>query len=202
VTAAAPAPVDRPAADAARSGEAGPFENVATTPAEPAEAHDRAPGAAGHATSWRALAARGANAAAYAQLGHDGVATVARSASVDDLFALADVARLSGHAAEAVDPLQRIMANEREPRASLAALTLGRVQLRSLAQPKLAARALARALALGLPADLAEAASALLVEALARSGDPDAARKAYAELVERFPRSERIGELQQWLRDP
>jgi transmembrane sensor len=152
--------------------------------------------------TWRELAARGANADAYAELGHDGVARAARSASVDELFALADVARLSGHPEEAVAPLERVLASQGEARAPIAALTLGRIQLRSLRTPALAARTLEHALELGVPSDLAEEANALLIESLSRAGEPDAARNAFTQFVARFPRSERLGELPQWLRDP
>jgi transmembrane sensor len=154
--------------------------------------------------TWRELVARGAPAAdAYAQLGTGGVAAAARTATVDELYALADVARLSSHAAEAIDPLERIVnAHAGDPRAPLAALTLGRIQLRELGEPARAVRSLERALALGIPADLAEDATALRIEALARAGAREAARTAYAQFVARFPTSPRVHELDRWLAEP
>jgi transmembrane sensor len=153
--------------------------------------------------TWRQLAARGENQKAYAELGRGGIALEAQSASVTDLFALADVARLSGHPAEAVGPLERILAHQpTDARAALAALTLGRIQLRSLSQPAAAAQSLQQALSLSVPAGLAEDTYALLVESLSRSGNAGAAREAYAQYAERFPASARAPGLQKWLRDP
>jgi transmembrane sensor len=157
----------------------------------------------GPGDGWRALAARGNNEDAYAALGRGGVAEASRTAPVDDLFALADVARLSGHPWEAAPPLERILAeHSSDPRAPLAALTLGRVQLRSLEAPAAAARSVRRALALRVPAGLTEDAYALLVESLSRAGDAAGARAAYAQFLERAPGSERAAELRRWLRDP
>jgi transmembrane sensor len=139
---------------------------------------------------------------AHTQPAHDAAATAATPATVDGLLALADVARISGHPADAVDPLERILADHADdPRAPLAALTLGRIQLRSLGEPARAARALQRAVALRLPEGLEEDASALLIEALSRAGDVVAARQAYDQFVARFPDSPRRNELQPWIRD-
>ena len=77
---------------------------------------------------------------------------------IADLFALADVARLSGHPAEAVAPLQRIVdgfAADRQ--APLAAFALGRLQLDDLDQPRAAAASFSRALELGAPQSLRDA---------------------------------------------
>jgi transmembrane sensor len=153
--------------------------------------------------TWRQFAARGENQKAYAELGQGGIALEAQSASVTDLFALADVARLSGHPKEAVGPLERILAQQStDARAPLAALTLGRVQLRSLSAPAAAAQSLQQALALGVPAGLAEDAYALLVESCSRSGSSEATRSAYSRYIARFPESPRAPELRKWLRDP
>jgi transmembrane sensor len=161
------------------------------------------PGVEGPGAGWRELAARGENEEAYAALGRGGVAEATLSASVEDLFALADVARLSGHPREAAPPLERILdEHSSDPRAPLAALTLGRIQLRSLAAPAAAARSVRRAFALGVPAGLTEDAYALLVESLSRAGDAEGARAAYAQLLERAPGTERAAELRRWVRDP
>jgi transmembrane sensor len=153
--------------------------------------------------TWRQYAARGENQRAYAELGQGGIALESQSASVTDLFALADVARLSGHPKEAVGPLDRILSQQSsDARAPLAALTLGRVQLRSLGTPAAAAQSLQQALALGVPAGLAEDTYALLVESCSRSGNSEATRQAYAQYAARFPESPRAAELRKWLRDP
>jgi transmembrane sensor len=175
----------------------------APPPPRPAHAAVAQPAAASTNATWRQLAAAGANDDAYATLGQGGVASAAKTASVEELFALADVARLSGHAAEAIDPLQRIVDHHADDaRASLAALTLGRIQLRALDEPREAAAWLATAITLGLPAGLTEETYALQIEALSRAGDRAAARRAYARFVERFPSSTRTAELQRWIADP
>jgi transmembrane sensor len=153
--------------------------------------------------TWRELAAMGKNDKAYVELGPDGIASKAKGASIDDLFTLADVARLSGHAVEAVDPLQRIVTEHpSDGRASLAALTLGRIQLRSLGMSTAAARSLEKAIALGVPSGLSEDTQALLIEALSRAGERGRARAAYAEFTARFPESQKSAELSVWVREP
>ncbi len=148
---------------------------------------------------WRALAQRGDNARAYAELGPQGIASASERASADDLFALADVARLSGHPADAVAPLARIVAEyAADSRAPLAAFTLGRVELDALSQPAPAAGAFERAIALGLPRSLEGDAYARLVEARARAGDAAGARAAASEYERRFPAGERTSEVRKW----
>jgi hypothetical protein len=152
--------------------------------------------------TWRRFAAEGKNDQAYAVLGPAGIASQSQSAPVADLFALADVARLSGHPADAVDPLQRIVTDHgSDSRAPLAALTLGRVRLRSLAMPAAAARSLEKAIALGVPEQLAEETHALLIEALSRMGDKERARAEYDRFRARFPASAWLADLQKWVSD-
>jgi transmembrane sensor len=151
-------------------------------------------------TVWRDAAARGKYGDAYVALGSDGVAReTARAASADDLFALADVARLSGHPTEAVDPLERLVAEyPSSSRAALAAVTLGRIEL-GLGRAGKASLALERALALGVPAGLEEDVRARLVEAHVKAGDRDAARTAASEYARRFPAGRRRADIAQWL---
>ena len=152
--------------------------------------------------AWRAFAVQGKNERAYAELGPNGIALKSKSSSVEDLFALADVARLSGHPAEALDPLQRIVGeHSKDARAPLAALTAGRIQLRSLLMPARAAKSLEKAVALGVPAGLGEDTYALLIESLSRSGNQLGARAAYESFSARFPGSSRSAELMTWVRD-
>jgi transmembrane sensor len=149
--------------------------------------------------AWRSLAQRGDNATAYAELGAAGIVSASHGASVDDLLALADVARLSGHPADALTPLSRVVAEHADdPRAALAAFTIGRVQLDSLQHPAPAADAFARAIALGLPQSLQEDAHARLVEARARAGDHSGARLAEQEYERRFPTAKRLDEVRRW----
>ncbi len=152
--------------------------------------------------TWRRFAAEGKNDQAYAVLGRAGIASESESASVADLFALADVARLSGHPADAVDPLQRIVADHsNDSRAPLAALTLGRVRLRSLAMPAAAAQSLEKAIALGVPVQLSEETHELLIESLSRMGDRARARLEYERFRARFPASTWSADLQKWVSD-
>ncbi|MES1210562.1 MAG: FecR family protein, partial [Pseudomonadota bacterium] len=137
--------------------------------------------------SWREMAQSGRQRDAFAALGSRGLIRETRQAGVTDLLLLADVARLSGHPRDAVAPLERIlMAYQRDAQAPLAAFALGRLELDALDAPAQAARALDRALALGLPQSLREDARARLVEAHARSGDAAAARAAAAAYRREF----------------
>jgi len=160
-----------------------------------------APSPAPSASAWRNLAREGDHADAYAALGSAGIASEAQVASVDDLLVLADVARLSGHPADAVAPLTRVV-NEHagDSRAPLAAFTLGRIQLDSLGRPAAAADAFARAIALGLPQSLREDAYARLVEARARAGDKAGAAAAAREYEQRFPAGQRLEHVRRWAR--
>ncbi|MGD0839089.1 MAG: hypothetical protein ABSB49_20835, partial [Polyangia bacterium] len=124
-----------------------------------------------------------------------------RRLGVDDLLALADVARLSGHPAEAVLPLQRILSDfARDAQAPLAAFALGRLELDGLGHPQAAVSAFGRALALGIPSSLREDARARLVEADVRAGDTEAARRAGAAYLAEFPKGRHVHAVQTWLR--
>jgi len=139
-------------------------------------------------TSWRELAHRGRPVEAFAALGTHGIQREARRLGVADLLALADVARLSGHPAEAVAPLERILSEfAHDPQAPLAAFALGRLELDALDAPRPAAAALERAIELGVPRSLREDVCARLVEAQDRGGDRAAARSAAQAYLREFP---------------
>jgi transmembrane sensor len=168
---------------------------------EPSTREDAPPAPANEEPSWKALAKHGESAKAYTELGPGGVARVARAASVDELLLLADVARLSGHAGEAVMPLERIISTyPKSAQAPLAAFTLGKIQLGG--SPSAAAATFERAIALGLPGGLAEDAYARLIEARSRAGDKAGAEAAYQRYMARFPSSRRAAELKRWLGTP
>jgi transmembrane sensor len=155
---------------------------------------------AGPAEDWRKLAQRQDNAGAYAVLGPSGIASTSQNASVDDLLALADVARLSGHPADAVAPLSRVISEHADdPRAPLAAFTLGRLSFDALRRPAQAAAAFQRAIQLGLPESLREDAYARLVEARSRAGDEVGARAAALDYEQHFPDGKRLREVQRWV---
>lgn len=109
-----------------------------------------------------------------------------------ELLLAADVARLSRHPEEALAPLRRVLeAHAKDPRAPLAAFTLGRVLLDDLGRPKEAAAAFERARSLAPEAPLAEDALAREVEALSRAQSPEAKARAEA-FVQRYPSSPRL----------
>lgn len=121
------------------------------------------------AFAWRDLAARGAFGDAYDLLGASGIRERATSASVDELFLLADVARLSGHAGEAIAPLERILREHAtDRRAALAAFTLGKLFGGDAAA---AASMFERAIQLGLPGTLQGDARARWLDACKKLGD-------------------------------
>jgi transmembrane sensor len=173
---------------AADEGQAGDSDSAdAEALPEPDRTQADAP-AVPHGGAWRDMARRGQHREAFATLGSNGLRREARRLGVADLFALADVARLSGHPTEAVAPLDRIVTHfASDPQAPLAAFALGRLELDSLARPKRAVAALNKALALGAPQSLREDVRARLVEAHVRAGDQAAARSAANAYQREFP---------------
>jgi transmembrane sensor len=117
---------------------------------------------------------------------------------VEALLLAADAARLSGHPAQALPYLRRVI--ERHPhdsRASLAAFTLGGVLLNQLDRPREADAAYARARSLALSPTLAQDALARQVEAAQRAGDKARMRELASEYLRRYPDGRRV----QWVRD-
>jgi transmembrane sensor len=150
---------------------------------------------------WRELARENKYREAYQVLAETGVAPQKDArVSLDELIGRADVARLSGHASEALPILQRILDEYPEDRrAALAAFTKGRIHADELHQPRDAARAFDRAIELGLPASLAEDAHARSVEAWLAAGDVAAARATAARYQSQFPTGKHLGRIQKWL---
>jgi transmembrane sensor len=150
----------------------------ATSP--PTRAPRRAP--------WRARADAGDPHGAYALLRTRFPAEVRAVRDVDALFALADVARLSGHPEAAVQPLRRIVDEfPRNPRAAVAAFTLGLLHGDALGHPAEAARAFEHARALGLPADLRESAAARRLAMWTRANRAEEARAAACDYLAEHP---------------
>jgi transmembrane sensor len=177
--------------------------DLPAAPPDPPRPTDPAPASSTPAAPhpWKELASNGSYDDAYRSLGASGVAREVDEASVEDLLALADVARLSGHAADAVLPLSRVLERPKDPRAPLAAFTLGRLELDNLGDPSRAALAFERAIALGLPGGLAEDAYARLVEARSRAGDGAGARAAASEYAQKYPNGSRASTIQRWVGD-
>ncbi len=138
---------------------------------------------------WHPLAKKGDYGAAYDALGKDGIARETKRATVaSELLQVADVARLSGHPAQAVAPLERLLAEHAgDPSAPQAAFTLGKIQLDALGNARGAAAAFERAIALGLPGALREDAFFRRVEAYAKAGDTTSAHAARASYDAAFP---------------
>jgi len=112
---------------------------------------------------------------------------------VEELLLAADAARLSGHPAQAVPFLRRVIdRHDGDPRASLAAFTLGGVLMNQLGRPREAEAAYARARSLTLSTALAQDAVARQVEAAHRAGDTARARSLALEYLERYPTGRRV----------
>ena len=137
--------------------------------------------------SWRDDANRGAYAAAWL-----GLVRAAPLDRMEDLLLAGDVARLSGHPDAAVAQLARaVERHPDDPRAPLAAFTLGRVHLEDLGSPRDAAQAFAHARALAPSGPLAEDALAREVEAWSRAGETETARARAVTYGERYPKGRR-----------
>lgn len=184
-------------------GEDGSGESVGVNeeaPSVAAHSETSVPSPVAATKSWRALARRGHHGEAYAALGSEGLRRESKRLGVNDLLALADVARLSGHPAEAVLPLERILSEfAQDAQAPLAAFALGRLELDSLGRARAAASAFRKALQLGIPRGLREDVLARLVEACARSGDAQAAQRAAAMYHEEFPNGHHAKAIAGWL---
>lgn len=151
--------------------------------------------------SWRGAAGRGDWTEAYAALGSTRLRELTQnSESVEELLILADVARRSGHPAEAVGPLQRALREHPyDRRGPVIAFTLGRVEADQLGHPRRAAIAFRRCLELGPPEALREDSMARLAEAHARAGQYDEARYAAEEYLRRYPDGDRASALRRWI---
>jgi transmembrane sensor len=138
--------------------------------------------------SWRDLAHDGEYDRAYAALQHTGPVRD----QTEELLLAADVARLSHHPMDALAPLRQVVRDHaRDPRASLAAFTLGRVLLDELGRPAEAAASFGDAVRLAPDGPMTEDAIAREVEALSRAGDP-AAHQLAEDYVARYPQGRKL----------
>ncbi len=139
---------------------------------------------------WKQEARRGQYDRAYRALGS--APAPDRPRGLDELLLASDAARLSGHPEAAVPYLAGVMKKHpSDPRAALAAFTLGRVYLYETHQPSLAAEAFERARRLNPAGSLAEDALAREVEAWSRANAPDRARARAGEYLRRYPEGHR-----------
>lgn len=151
--------------------------------------------------AWKARANEGDFAAAYRLAYEPGAGETPRHEALQpgDLLLLADVARLSRHPADAVPPLARLLREHtRDPRAPLAAFTLGRVQLDELGRPREAAESFRRAEDLDPDGPLAQDALAREVEAWSRAGETGRARERASAYVQRYPSGRRLRSVRQY----
>lgn len=104
----------------------------------------------------------------------------------------ADTARRGGDLEAALKLLQELLRDHRkDPRAPLAAFTLGKLQTEELAQPEAAARSFALSQALEPDGPLAEDALAREVKAWDAAGKKDHARERAEEYLRRYPQGVR-----------
>lgn len=140
------------------------------------------------AQTWKELAQAGEFERAWEEMQK---ATPPRDEPAELLLA-ADVARLSRHPDRALAPLTRIIEQHRtDPRAPLAAFTLGRVLLDDLGRPREAAAAFERVRTLAPDMPLAEDAFARQIEALFRAQSPEA-RPLAESFEKKYPTSARL----------
>jgi transmembrane sensor len=177
-----------PPADAEPEMVADPLP-VAVDPLPPVEEAPARPAAT--LPSWRALAKEQNYSAAFARLNAEGPNAVRDTP--DDLLLAADVARLGGRPDRAVAPLQRVIADHPfDPRAPLAAFTLGRTLLEQLGRPRDAAQAFATARRLDRGGALTQDALAREVESWSGAGDGERAHARALEYVKLYPHGRRI----------
>ncbi len=170
---------------------------VPMIPADTPPAADEGRDGDGHAARgraaprWDVLARDGDYEQAYARLTQQGNRAV--SDSPGELLLAADTARLSGHAARAVGYLERFLERyPTDPRAALAAFTLGRVHLQELGEPSKAAAAFALVRRLAPAGELAEDALAREVESWSRAGRAREALSLAEEYVRKYPAGRRL----------
>lgn len=147
-------------------------------------------------SNWAALAQEGNFDSAYIALRHYGMDAVGTPAG---LLLAADVARLSGHPAEAVAPLRQLLnKHPQDPRAPLAAFTLGRGLLDELGRPREAAEAFRTAQDLAPDGPLAGDALAREVEAWSRAGEAVRANERALLYLKQYPEGDRRRSVQRY----
>jgi len=154
------------------------------------------PGATGQ---WRDLAKRGQYDQAFAVL-HRSPTDVRDEPA--DLMLAADVARLSSHPAQAVAPLRKLSARyPKDPRAPVAAFTLGRVLLDNLGRAGDAAGAFELAERLWPGGPLASDALAREAESLKKAGQIASARAVAKKYLALHPEGRHAPALRAMLAD-
>jgi transmembrane sensor len=179
-------------------GETADFESSPTAPPEtvvdplpPLEATSGPSTRPATGPSWRTLAKDQSYGAALTRLTAEGPNAVRDTP--DDLLLAADVARLGGRPDRAVAPLKRVISDHAfDPRAPLAAFTLGRTLLEQLGRPREAAQAFATARRLDRGGALTQDALAREVESWAGAGEAERAHARALEYVKLYPQGRRV----------
>jgi transmembrane sensor len=167
------------------AGESGVFPPGSGEPAD-ASAQQR-----GSAPEWRRLAQSGEYKGAYSAL--NAAPSMVREVP-EDLMLAADVARLSGNPARAVPYLKTVSDRfSRDPRAPVAAFTLGRVFLENMGNAASAATAFRRARTLSPGGPLALDAWAREVESLRRAGRGEQASELAQKYLDQYPSGRHAG---------
>jgi hypothetical protein len=144
--------------------------------------------------SWRDLAARGDWSRAHARLRDSELRD-----EPDELLLAAEVARRSGHAAEALPPLKLILdQHARSARAAQAAMLYGRVLLDDLGRAREAAAAFSQVRQLPGHQGLDEDALAREAEAWWRAGDGGRAQMRAREYLRRYPDGAQLGSVRRY----
>ncbi|MFZ5891061.1 MAG: FecR domain-containing protein [Myxococcota bacterium] len=116
-----------------------------------------------------------------------------------DLLQLADEQRRHGNVKGAIATLRAAAsAGSDSSRRAIAAFTLGKLLLENAGRPGEAAQAFRSCLRMSPPAAVAEDASARLVEALARSGNVEAALRSARDYERRYPSGRRLADVRRW----
>lgn len=127
-----------------------------------------------------------------AAAGTPALAREQKTQAAADLLLAADRARLAGHADEGADLLRRLLREHADdPRAPLAAFTLGRLLLTELDRPAEAAAAFAETRRLAPQGPFAEDALAREVEALGKAGHAAEAQARAEEYQRLYPNGRR-----------
>ena len=180
-------------------GEAGEFPPIPIVSELPPSAASAAPIVPGATGQWRDLAKRGQYAQAFVVL-HRAPNDVRDEPA--DLMLAADVARLSSHPAQAVAPLRKLSARyPKDPRAPVAAFTLGRVLLDNLGRAGDAAGAFELAERLWPGGPLASDALAREAESLKKSGQVASARAVAKKYLAIHPEGRHAPTLRAMLTD-
>lgn len=180
-------------------GEAGEFPPIPVVSELPPSTPNVLPVAPAAQGQWRELAKRGQYDQAFAAL-HRAPNDVRDEPA--DLMLAADVARLSSHPAQAVAPLRKLSTHyPKDPRAPVAAFTLGRVLLDNLGRAGDAAGAFELSERLWPSGPLASDALAREAEALKKAGQMASARAVAKKYLALHPEGRHAPALRAMLAD-